>query len=146
MIEFIVYQASNPTPSIELFPTAPPVLAEATVNRSSESLVFASGGLSVEVTSNPYTVTFRSPQQTLTFSGPKHQAVVDVPHQWTLNSASESSCLATDRSSNPNPGIPPSTVRYVLSELNLSPGENIYGLGEQFGAFVKNGMLLYPFH
>jgi alpha-glucosidase (family GH31 glycosyl hydrolase) len=134
-------QASKPTPSIELFPTAPPVPTEATMSRSPEMLVIATGGLSAEVTNNPYTVTFKSHKRTLTFAGPKHQAVVDVPHQWTLNSASEYSCLTTDRSSNPTPGSPPKFVRYMLSELNLSPGENIYGLGEQFGAFVKNGML-----
>lgn len=26
-----------------------------------------------------------------------------------------------------------------MTELNISPGELIYGMGEQFGAFVKNG-------
>ena len=28
---------------------------------------------------------------------------------------------------------------YMVSELSLSPGENVYGLGERFTAFVKNG-------
>ncbi len=29
--------------------------------------------------------------------------------------------------------------RYMLTELSLSPGECVYGLGERFSAFVKNG-------
>lgn len=28
---------------------------------------------------------------------------------------------------------------YMMTELSLSPGENVYGLGERFTAFVKNG-------
>ncbi|KAF8514046.1 alpha-glucosidase [Gautieria morchelliformis] len=136
------FKASVPSPSIEMFPTNPPVSSETTMNASPDSLFFGTGGLSAEITQNPYTITFKSAQRTLTLAGPKHQALVEVPHQWTLNSASESSCLSTDRSSNPGPGIPPKSVRYMLSELNISPGENIYGLGEQFGAFVKNGMPL----
>ncbi|PFH52383.1 glycoside hydrolase family 31 protein [Amanita thiersii Skay4041] len=50
-----------------------------------------------------------------------------------------SSCLALDPSSNPHPEQLPAVVRYLNSELNLSPGELVYGFGEQFGAFVKNG-------
>ncbi|KAF8575536.1 glycoside hydrolase family 31 protein [Ramaria rubella] len=133
------FKTSSLYPSIELFPTASLVPSKIEVNKSSESVSIKTAGLSAEVTNNPYTVTFKSPKQTLTFAGPKHQAVVELPHQWTLNSASQSSCLTTDRSSNPDPSTPPKTVRYILSELNISPGENFYGLGEQFGAFVKNG-------
>ena len=28
---------------------------------------------------------------------------------------------------------------YMVNELSLAPGESVYGLGERFGAFVKNG-------
>ena len=104
----------------------------------------ASGDLIAEVTQNPYTITFRSPTRVLTSAGPKHQALYDVPYKWTIANASNSSCLANDPSSNPKPASPPENVRYVNSELNLSPGELIYGLGEQFGAFVKNGMAQCP--
>ena len=31
------------------------------------------------------------------------------------------------------------SVRYMLNEMTLGVGETIYGLGERFGAFVKNG-------
>jgi alpha-D-xyloside xylohydrolase len=30
-------------------------------------------------------------------------------------------------------------VRFMLTELTLGVGENIYGLGERFGTHVKNG-------
>lgn len=102
----------------------------------------SSGGFTAQITENPYTVAFKDDKRTLTFAGYKHQAIYDVPYKWTLRSASNASCLTTDFSSNPHPANSPELVRYIHSELNLSPGELIYGLGEQFGAFVKNGMSL----
>lgn len=71
----------------------------------------------------------------------QRQAVIDVPHKWTINTAANSSCLVTDRSSNPTPPPPPPYVRYMLNELQLSSGELIYGLGEQFGPLIKNGQV-----
>ncbi|MFC7455901.1 alpha-xylosidase [Brachybacterium sp. GCM10030267] len=35
--------------------------------------------------------------------------------------------------------IAPDGKRYMHEQLTLRPGESIYGLGERFGAFVKNG-------
>ena len=63
----------------------------------------------------------------------------DVPFRWALNNASNSSCLTSDPASNPYPEKHPDIIRYLHSELNLSPGELLFGFGEQFGAFVKNG-------
>ena len=131
----------DPKPNFHLFPDDPPVPA-ARLEDGVASWTLGSGDLSAEITQNPYTITFRSPQRILTTSGVKHQAIYDVPYKWTLRSASNGSCLATDFSSNPHPELPPENVRYTSSELNLSPGELIYGLGEQFGAFVKNGASL----
>ncbi|KAI0371721.1 alpha-glucosidase [Pilatotrama ljubarskyi] len=128
----------DPTPNIALFPDDPPIPA-VSLSKSENTWSVTTGGLSAEITQNPYTITFKSPTRTLTAAGFKHQAVYDVPYKWTLRSASNSSCLTTDVSSNPRPEVPPETVRYINSELNLSPGELIFGLGEQFGAFVKNG-------
>lgn len=128
----------DPTPDIALFPDDPPV-PSASLTRTDNSWTVSSGGLTADVNQNPYTITFRSPTRTLTAAGYKHQAIYDVPYKWTLRSASNNSCLATDVSSNPHSEAPPETVRYVHSELNISPGELIYGLGEQFGPFVKNG-------
>ena len=121
-----------------MFPDDPPVPA-VSVEKGDKEWSVSSGDLTAVITENPYTITFKSPTRTLTSAGAKHQAIYDVPNKWTLRSASNNSCLATDFSSNPTSGNPPELVRYVHSELNLSPGELIYGLGEQFGAFVKNG-------
>ncbi|KAF4608780.1 hypothetical protein EYR40_001127 [Pleurotus pulmonarius] len=125
-------------PSIPLFPDAKPMPA-VSLSKSDSSYSLSTGGLTAEITENPYTITFKSPQRTLTSAGYKHQGIYDVPARWTTLSASNSSCLAMDTSSNPAPAPLPPTVRYIHSELNLSPGELVYGFGEQFGAFVKNG-------
>ncbi|KAF5387077.1 hypothetical protein D9615_001804 [Tricholomella constricta] len=132
---------TEPFPTIPLFPDAKPV-SDVLVKRQTSHLSVISGGLTAEITENPYTITFKSPSRTLTFAGEKHQALYDVPSRWTLNSASNSSCLALDPASNPTPAPLPPIVRYLNSELNLSPGELVYGFGEQFGAFVKNGQAI----
>ncbi|KAL6309103.1 alpha-glucosidase [Sparassis latifolia] len=132
------FKHSNPAPNFPLFPDDPPV-PSVVLMKADSSWSIATGGLTTEITENPYTITFKSLARTLTTAGYRHQAIYDVPYKWTIRSASNGSCLATDVSSNPHPRNPPELVRYVHSELNLSPGELVYGLGEQFGAFVKNG-------
>ena len=130
--------AVRPKPEIALFPNEARVL-NAKLSKKDDKHVLQSGDLSAEITENPYTITFRSPTRVLTEAGPKHQALFEVPAKWAALSASNSSCLAKDPTSNPNPIPPPPVIRYINSELNTSPGELIYGLGEQFGPFVKNG-------
>lgn len=125
-------------PEIELFPDDPPI-HDVRLSKEGSNLVISSGDLKAEITENPYSITFKSPDRVLTSAGPKYQAIFDVPSHWTNLSASNSSCLTHDVSSNPRPEPLPTTVRYINSELNISPGELIYGFGEQFGAFVKNG-------
>ncbi|KAK7693213.1 hypothetical protein QCA50_002779 [Cerrena zonata] len=132
------FKHTDTSPNISLFPDDPAVPA-VSLGKGDKEWSVSSGKLTAIITENPYTVTFKSPTRTLTSAGPKHQAIYDVPHKWTLRSASNNSCMTTDFSSNPAPGSPPESLRYIHSELNLSPGELIYGLGEQFGAFVKNG-------
>lgn len=128
-------------PEIKLFPDDP-AIPDVHLFQEGTNHVISSGNLRAEITQNPYSITFKSPDRILTFAGPKHQAVFDVPSRWTASSASYTSCLAQDTSSNPRPEPLPPVVRYINSELNISPGELVYGLGEQFGAFVKNGRLL----
>ncbi|KAJ3890310.1 alpha-glucosidase [Lentinula edodes] len=132
------FSYSKPTVNIPLFPNAKPI-PNVKLSKAGSDYTLSTAGLSAVITENPYTITFKSPKQILTSAGPKHQGVFDVPSQWTLSSASNSSCLATDLGSNPNPEPLPPIIRYINSELNLSPGELIYGFGEQFGSFVKNG-------
>jgi len=126
-------------PEIELFPDDPPI-HDVHLSKEGSNLVISSGDLKAEITENPYSITFKSPDRVLTSAGPKYQAIFDVPSHWTNLSASNSSCLTHDVSSNPRPEPLPTIVRYINSELNISPGELIYGFGEQFGTFVKNGM------
>lgn len=136
-IEHFAYH--EPFPNIPLFPDDAPV-PDISLKKKNSTYSLTTGGLTAEITENPYSIAFNSPTRRLTEAGPKHQALFDVPSRWTIGSASNSSCLALDSASNPNPNPLPSTVRYIHSELNTSPGELVYGLGEQFGAFVKNGM------
>ncbi|EKM55719.1 glycoside hydrolase family 31 protein [Phanerochaete carnosa HHB-10118-sp] len=128
----------RPTPDIPLFPDDPAV-PSVQLGKGEASWSVSSGSLTAEITTNPYTITFKDSKRVLTSAGSKHQAIYDVPYKWTLRSASNASCLETDFSSNPRPPPKPELVRYTHSELNLSPGELVYGLGEQFGPFVKNG-------
>lgn len=37
---------------------------------------------------------------------------------------------------------PDSKVRFMLNELSLTVGEQVYGLGERFGPFIKNGQTI----
>ncbi|KAG6909440.1 hypothetical protein DXG01_000425 [Tephrocybe rancida] len=131
----------EPFPNIPLFPDAQAV-PNVSLTKDESKLSLSTGGLTAEITENPYTITFKSPTKILTFAGEKHQALYDVPSKWTLGSASNTSCLANDTGSNPNPAPLPPVVRYINSELNLSPGELVYGFGEQFGALVKNGQAI----
>ena len=133
-------------PTIPLFPTfdKPPARPSVKIT-TGDKPTFTTGNLTVEATTLPYSLTFKDSSKTLTVSHPKSQSVIDIPHKWTLSSASESSCMATDINATALPIVPPKMVRYMVSELNLSPGELVYGFGEQFGPFVKNGTLLVSF-
>lgn len=134
------FSTAGSYPNIELFPDAhAPASPNLSKSKTDSLKLLSSGGLTAEITENPYTVTFKAVGRTLTFAGYKYQGIYDVPNKWTALRASSASCLATDPSSNPTPEMAPEFVRYVHSELNLSPGELIYGFGEQFGAFIKNG-------
>lgn len=132
------FSIADTTTKIPLFPDDPPI-PKATLDQTEQSFSISSGGLTAVVNKRPYTVTFKSQRRTLTSSGYKYLALYDIPSKWTLTSAANSSCLMTDRGSNPNPEPKPAIVRYLHTELNISPGELVYGFGEQFGAFVKNG-------
>jgi hypothetical protein len=138
-IRFDHLKSSEPAPTIPLFPDQKPVPSNAALSRADDTCSLSTGGLTVDITENPYTLTFRSSKHTLTSAGYRYQGLYDVPSKWTYESASRTSCLYTDPASNPNPEPVPEVIRYIHTELNISPGELIYGFGEQFGSFVKNG-------
>ena len=105
------------TPDIPLFPDAPAIL-NAQLSHVDKTWSISSGGLTAQITENPYTIAFKDDKRTLTFAGYRHQAIYDIPYKWTLRSASNASCLTTDFSSNPHPANSPELVRYIHSELS----------------------------
>lgn len=125
-----------------LFPDGPPPKPSVQTSKTDDGLSLRSGTLTANVTKNPYTISFSAGNKNLTFAGAKYQGLFDVPYKWTALSAANQSCLTTDFSSNPHPPTPPNQVRYINSELIISPGELFYGFGEQFGHFTKNGQAL----
>jgi alpha-glucosidase (family GH31 glycosyl hydrolase) len=137
-VEIEHFKEITPAPIIPLFPDAD-AISDVQLSQAENISSISTGGLTAEISNNPYTITFKASNRILTAAGPRHQGLFDVPSRWTLSSASKSSCLTMDPASNPNPKPLPDTLRYLNSELTLSPGELVYGLGEQFGPLVKNG-------
>ncbi|GAB1524938.1 hypothetical protein RhiTH_008094 [Rhizoctonia solani] len=140
-------------PEFELFPDGAPTKPNIQITKSETGTSFTSGGLTARVATqavtmngiatNSYYIDFLGKDgRLLTSAGPKSQAVIDIPYKFTIGSAANTSCMTTDRSSNPNPPPPPEYVRYILSELTLSAGELVYGMGEQFGGYIKNGQVI----
>jgi len=142
-------------PSFELFPDGEPIPPLIKITYPSEDHIsFTSGSLAVDVNTAPYSYALQftdtshsaKKQDFLCATQPKGQAFVDVPYHLTLGQMSSAGCLSTlpdtlprlDDASAPhkNGG---GHVRFMLNEFILSVGETIYGLGERFGPFVKNG-------
>ncbi|KZT57348.1 glycoside hydrolase family 31 protein [Calocera cornea HHB12733] len=131
-------------PSFELFPDGAPPPSKPSIKTSSDgdTIHLSSGPLTARINkpSQQFSIDFLSPsQELLTSALPKSQAMMDLPYKFTRDAASATSCLEWDSSSNPTPAPPTEYVRYMQAELQLSAGELVYGLGEQFRAFVKNG-------
>lgn len=61
----------------------------------------------------------------------------DVP--WSLEFFGEDQPLTTSEPRGSAYVVGPNQETYVKEELSLDVGENVYGLGERFGAFIKNG-------
>ncbi len=152
-----LYQGIQPVgPNFSLFPSGPPPSPSIQITNPNPSptilasppgqpIKLTTGSLSVEISteSRKYELVFSRNGKYLTGVEPKGQAVIDVPHKFTLAQASETSIMSTLPDA--LAGVRPEElktgemVRFMLNELVLSVGETIYGLGERFGAFVKNG-------
>ncbi|KAG8850442.1 hypothetical protein FRB96_009687 [Tulasnella sp. 330] len=145
-------------PTFELFPDGTPASPTIKIDNPNQTpailpeptpqpITFITGSLSAQVntSSKSYGVTFShgAHDQHLTSIEYKGQAVIDAPYQLTLQQASEGSCMANEN--DPSIGVTDDErgrgqmVRYMLNEMGLSVGETIYGLGERFGPFIKNG-------
>lgn len=147
-------------PGFELFPDGKPSAPKTKLSRTDKAISFSSGSLSVDVNTaeSGFNLTFldatkRGKDQLLTEVGFKGLGFADVPYRYTLNQESEKSRLSTD------PGAlarrdgmgmdelrTDSLVRYMHNNFSLKVNENIYGLGERFGTYVKNGQVVGMFN
>jgi hypothetical protein len=140
-------------PDFELFPDGQPSAPKTNVSRPTPDLIrFSSGKLSVSLDTAPhsyglaFTDSTGPEEKQLCAVETKGHACVDLPYHLTTSSMSATSCLSTLHDAMPNEHHASASqrleggwVRYMLAEMTLSVGENIYGLGERFGPFVKNG-------
>ncbi|KAH8923747.1 glycoside hydrolase family 31 protein [Atractiella rhizophila] len=132
------------TPTFALFPDeSSPPKPNVKLEKTEESFTITSGTLSARVSTKPskWGITFidKDSGEQLTAAEFRSQGVADVPTKWTLDSASEGSCITTDFSSFPFPEETLPFKRYIVSQLSLGVGELIYGMGERFGPFIRNG-------
>lgn len=137
-------------PHFELFPDGAPHPPKLSVTPPDDStLALKSGSLTASVNTSPYSYslsfidTTNGKPEFLCGTEPKGQAFIDVPYAHTLGQMSEAGCMSTYPDA--LAGVAPfsndlsAKIRFMLNELTLSVGESVYGLGERFGPFVKNG-------
>ncbi|KAJ9092419.1 hypothetical protein QFC20_007374 [Naganishia adeliensis] len=136
-------------PHFDLFPDGNPEPAKPHISQDDTFIALQSGSLAVKINTAPfsYGLTFTSTTSPsndkptfLCGTEPKGQAFIDVPRSHTLGQMSEAGCMSTYTDA--LAGVPANEggmVRFMLNELTLSVGETVYGLGERFGPFVKNG-------
>ena len=142
-------------PHFELFPDGEPSAPKTSVGKGEEKLSFKSGNLSVDLNTTEYSygLTFNDStsgsDEFLCGVQPKGQAVIDVPSHLTLGQQSQTGCMTTLPDSmirtnhvGVDTTLQPALVRFMLNEFTLSIGETVYGLGERFGPFVKNGQVV----
>lgn len=109
----------NKTPSFELNLDDPQVLQ---VEDTTETLTITSGALSLVITKNPWSMTYKSGGRTLTGSGRRDLALMKTDYK--------GDCYELE-------GDLENT--YMRQQLNIGVGELLYGTGERFTPFVKNG-------
>ncbi|MBD5505267.1 MAG: alpha-xylosidase [Lachnospiraceae bacterium] len=111
--------AVNKTPSFELNLDNPQVLQ---AEDTTDTLTVTSGTLSLVITKNPWSMTYRSGGRTLTGSGRRDLALMKTDYK--------GDCYELE-------GDLENT--YMRQQLNIGVGELLYGTGERFTPFVKNG-------
>lgn len=134
-------------PHFDLFPDGAPEPAKPRIVQGESAISLQSGSLTASVNTSPYSygISFTTTTDTdkptfLCGTEPKGQAFIDVPRADTLGQMSEAGVLS--KYADAMAGVTPQEggmVRFMLNELTLSVGETVYGLGERFGPFVKNG-------
>ena len=107
------------TPSFELNLDNPQILQ---VEDSDDKLTVTSGTLSLVITKNPWSMTYMSGGKVLTTSGRRDLALMKTDYKgdcYELNGDLENT--------------------YIREQLSIGVGELLYGTGERFTPFVKNG-------
>ena len=64
---------------------------------------------------------------------------IGVDEEWNAEFTSAGRALTSSQPRSIAHVIGPDGQHYMHEQLTLQPGESVYGLGERFGAFVKNG-------
>ncbi|ETI28961.1 hypothetical protein G647_01413 [Cladophialophora carrionii CBS 160.54] len=101
-----------------------------TINHSKgKALEYSSGLLDLSINTPPNDLAFTYSHQSRRLTGHSHRSIAVV------------SCSDTPRY-RAEEGMYAQQENYILLELDLSVGEKIYGLGERFGPFVKNGQTI----
>lgn len=86
-----------------------------TIKDLEDQLIFSSGDLHAKINKkDKWNVSFSNSEKTLTVSGNKGMSYITTDHN----------------------------ENYVREQLSLDIGELIYGLGERFGSFIKNGQTI----
>ena len=107
------------TPSFDLNLDNPQALQ---VEEDEKTITVTSGGLSLVITKNPWSMTYMRDGKVLTGSGKRDLALMKTDYKgdyYELNGDLENT--------------------YMREQLNIGVGELLYGTGEHFTPFVKNG-------
>ncbi len=107
------------TPSFDLNLDNPQALQ---VEEDGKTITVTSGGLSLVITKNPWSMTYMRDGKVLTGSGKRDLALMKTDYKgdyYELNGDLENT--------------------YMREQLNIGVGELLYGTGEHFTPFVKNG-------
>ena len=136
-------------PNFELFPDGAPPKPKISHTRPNDShICFTSGSTSVTVDTSPfsYGLSFTDASGELCNVSTKGQAYIDLPYHLSLTSAANNSYMSSmpdaldiQNNQSTRQQLSGGWVRYILNELSLGVGETVYGMGERFGPFVKNG-------
>jgi alpha-D-xyloside xylohydrolase len=121
-------------PQFELFPAGQPEQPAVQTSKGEEGLKLDAGSLSASVDTRPksFDVSFHAQNKLLTKLGWRSVGYVK---QGTTALHPRANYL------DPNKG-----KRWVTYQLQLGVGDKVYGLGERFGPFVKNGQVRKPIH
>ncbi|MCR5735076.1 MAG: alpha-xylosidase [Lachnospiraceae bacterium] len=100
--------------------------SDVSVTISDDEIVMVNGKLSVKVDRKDFSYSFIADGEVLTTCGFRNLAYYQYGRE-------ESTMLPADNY------FTERCKRYMVTELSLAPGECVYGLGERFTPFVKNG-------